>query len=853
MSRGFMTILGLLKVTPNVRKTALWATVLAVSHLLFLAGLSGYPSGKVNTSNLIQILSAGLAFWACLEARERARGFGRSFWALCGLSYLLWAIAQGFWSYKEFRWGVENSGHFNFTDVLFFFSFAPFAMLLLIDPAQDEERIDWQRTLDVVQVGIVILCAYLYFFYVPSRWESEEQTMRRMVSQVFLGRNLVLVSILWLRTLLSTGRRERSLFMTAAICMTTYAGLTRIANYARLNWDIHTGTWFDLGWNLPFLISALIIANWVDIEEPHKAETRVEHPVRRMLALHLTPMLMPALVLLLGANIATEQLAVASVAIMASFICYSLRLYVTQFRQSKATEALARAEERFRTVFSSNPQPSWVYDRQTLAFLEINEAAERQYGYTREEFLKMKVTEIRPEEEVRKFLERIGTASPNAGDWKHRRKNGEVFDVQVLVQPLELAGRECRLVIAVDVTEQRRLEAQLLQAQKMKAVGTLAGGIAHDFNNALTIITGYSQGVLERQPDDAQLVGDMRQIEGAAQRAAGLVRQLLSFSSQQVVQPRVMNLHQAVVSVQKMLTPLLGSNVEVVVSAAPRLGVVNADPGQVEQVLVNLALNAKDALGDHPPPGSRLSFLLENVNLLPEAAEGLKLKPGAYVLLTVSDTGCGIEKKIQARIFEPFFTTKQSGGTGLGLSTVYGIVQQSGGAIAVESEPGEGATFRVYWPMVVGEEAVTHRNEGLRGKKSGMETILVVEDDPGLRELATRVLVRAGYQVHSAGVHHEAKEIARLHGDSIDLLLTDVVMPEVSGKDLADQLTAQWPGLIVLFMSGYTDEVVLKQGVMEGTMHFIQKPFTPSSLTQKVREVLDASLSKSSGAAPASQ
>lgn len=795
----------------------------------------------VTASNVIQLFACALAFAACVDAHRRAGAFGRSFWALCGLSYLLWIAAQTVWTYKEFRYGVEVSGQYSFTDVLFFFAFAPFAMLLLADPAQEGEKVNWERTLDVVQVGIVILCAYLYFFYVPSRWETEEQTMQRMVSRVFLGRNLVLIAVLWLRTVLATSRRERSLFLTATLCMVAYAGLTRVANYARLAWDVNTGSWFDLGWTIPFALSAVMIASWRDTDEPEVAPAfEAADRMKRLLVLHGTPMLLPGLVLVLGASIAAEQMAVASLAILASFLCYSLRLAAMQHRQSKATTELARAEERFRSVFSNNPQPSWVYDHETLRFLEVNDAAIRQYGHAREEFLAMEVTAIRPPDEVQRFLSRERKWEPYTGEWRHQAKDGRIFSVRVLAQPLELAGRRCKLVIAEDITDKQAMEAQLRHAQKMEAVGTLAGGIAHDFNTALTIITGYAQAAMERARDDKHLREEIQEIDAAAQRAAALVRQLLTFSSQQMVQPQVVDLASVIAGVERMLRPLLGDKVQLVISSSPRLSKIHADPRQVEQLLVNLALNAKDALGRDPAPGSRLSFNTENVAVMPEVAPGLKLSPGHYVLLTVSDTGCGIDPAIQPRIFEPFFTTKSGGGFGLGLASVYGVVQQCGGSITVESEPGQGATFRIYLPVAEAADGETQTNE-TPSATSGKQTILVAEDDPGLRELTTRVLSRAGYQVYTAGRHDEAEEIFGQHGNEIDMLVTDVVMPEVSGKELADRLRSRYPHIKVLFMSGYTDEVVVKQGVMEGSVNFLPKPFTPSSLTQKVREVLSAS------------
>jgi two-component system cell cycle sensor histidine kinase/response regulator CckA len=400
---------------------------------------------------------------------------------------------------------------------------------------------------------------------------------------------------------------------------------------------------------------------------------------------------------------------------------------------------------------------------------------------------------------------------------------------------------------ARDITQRRQLEEQLRQSQKMEAIGLLAGGVAHDFNNMLGAITGYSDLLLHRLgPDDAGREY-VQEIMNAAERAANLTRQLLIFSRKEVLTPQVLDLSETVAGLQKMLGRLIGEDIELVTTSDAPLGRVKADPGQIEQIVLNLAVNARDAM----PDGGRIT--LETRNLVLEAAGNSEepaqgpafwgrqgrhvgVPPGAYVLLVISDTGCGMDAETQARIFEPFFTTKEHGqGTGLGLATVYGIVEQNGGHITVESEPGEGTTFRIYVPRTA--ESVQGEQNAAAAASPGSETVLLVEDEEIVRRLIQQVLQMHGYSVLEAARGEEALEWCAAP-QSIDLLLTDVVMPGMSGRELAERAALVRPEMKVLFMSGYTDDVVVRHGVLDADIAFIQKPFTPAALTQKVREVL---------------
>jgi CheY-like chemotaxis protein len=374
----------------------------------------------------------------------------------------------------------------------------------------------------------------------------------------------------------------------------------------------------------------------------------------------------------------------------------------------------------------------------------------------------------------------------------------------------------------------------------MEAVGQLAGGIAHDFNNLLTVIMSYGAMLLDRADIVDSTREDVQEIAAAADRAAGLTRQLLAFSRQQVMQPRVINLNAVVGDMEKLLRRLIGEDVDLKISLDPGVATINADPGQLEQVLMNLVVNARDAM----PTGGRLGITTENARLSADSVAGaLHAAVGDYVLLTVTDTGTGMNAEVQRRLFDPFFTTKDHGrGTGLGLSTVYGIVNQSGGEITVCSELGQGSTFKVFFPRFV-SAAETPAFEGKpKEVPRGVETILVVEDDSNLRELVSRVLKKSGYEVHLAAGGVEAIAIAGDPLKLIDGVITDVVMPGMNGRELVEKLLEMRPGIASLLMSGYTDDEVLRRGVLQGDTAFLQKPFTPDQLARKVREVLDRSM-----------
>jgi signal transduction histidine kinase/ActR/RegA family two-component response regulator len=439
----------------------------------------------------------------------------------------------------------------------------------------------------------------------------------------------------------------------------------------------------------------------------------------------------------------------------------------------------------------------------------------------------------------RRMWDTLGRGEVWKGRLVNRRKDGTLFQEDAIIGPVrDSAGRIVNYVaVKRDVTNEMRLERQLMQAQKMEAVGRLAGGVAHDFNNLLGVITGYGEIVQRRLPDDDALAPKVAEILKAAERAAGLTRQLLAFSRQQVLQPRIVDVNALVTDLAKMLRRLIGEDIELEAALDRELGSVKADPGQLEQVLMNLAVNARDAM----PEGGRLAIATTNLEVgSAEAALRPPMRPGSYVLLSVTDTGTGMDAETQSHLFEPFFTTKEIGkGTGLGLSTVYGIVKQSEGYIWCESAPGAGTTFRIYLPRADGKPATVQRTRTTLGLK-GTETILLIEDARSLRDVVCETLEEAGYTVLVAEDGTKALQVAEEYTGPIHLIVTDVIMPGLSGRHAAERVREARPEVEILFISGYTSDAIDKHGVLSPDVRFLPKPFSSEDLLHTVRQTLAA-------------
>jgi PAS domain S-box-containing protein len=506
------------------------------------------------------------------------------------------------------------------------------------------------------------------------------------------------------------------------------------------------------------------------------------------------------------------------------------------------------AELRYRTLFDSNPHPVIVVDGDTRRFLAVNNAACAMFGYSRDEMLQMSVRDIQSPEDEERMQECADEPAPvisNRGVWRMRKKGGGSVEVDLTVQDMLFEGNPARLVLALDVTESRaaeravrEAESRLLEVQRLEAVGRLAGGVAHDFNNLLTAILGNTDEILQDMSAEMPIRPQIEEIRATAERAARLTRQLLAYGRRQSLQPQQLDLNDIVLGLEPLLHASVGDSIAITFTLAAQLPRVLVDPQQIRQVLLNLVANAAEAM----PDGGELTIDSADIEFDADtAAQAGLARPGQYVRLGVTDTGAGMTPQIAARAMEPFFTTKQQGrGSGLGLSTAYGIVQQSGGTLTLDSQLGRGTKVTVLLP--VGSPAtVAERKEDARQINGTGRTVLLAEDEPAVRSLTKRILERSGYEVLEAANGADALAVARAADRSIDLLLTDVVMPILGGRELASALVIEQPDVRILFMSGYNEEAVHQHGVILPGSDFLAKPFSPDALRQKVRDILQTS------------
>ncbi len=505
------------------------------------------------------------------------------------------------------------------------------------------------------------------------------------------------------------------------------------------------------------------------------------------------------------------------------------------------TSLLQKNEKMVVALLESASQAIISVDR-TGRIALANRRAEEMFNYTRDELIGARIEVLLPESKRAghtrqrdEYFARPRTRPMGIGmDLSGRRRDGSEFPVEVSLSNIETEEGVFAIAFISDISQRKQLEEQLTHAQKMEAVGRLAGGVAHDFNNMLTVISGYNRMILEELSPLDPLHGYSEEIGKAADRAGAITNQLLAFSRRQVIQPRVVNVNSILTQIEKMLRRLLGEDIELALNLDSRTANVRVDPNQIEQAIVNLAVNARDAM----PTGGRIMIETGNVELDENYAKShVGVTPGEFVMIAMTDTGHGMDAATRQRIFEPFFTTKERGrGTGLGLATVYGMIKQSNGDIWVYSEPGKGTTFKLYFPKVMASAAEANGSYEQSGP-SGTETVLVVEDEKPVRELTVKMLQRLGYSVLSAGSGAEAIEISKSYPNEIALLVTDVVMPNMSGRQVADELLASRPDLRVLYLSGYTENTVIHHGVGSG-VDFLAKPFSREALARKLAEML---------------
>jgi two-component system, cell cycle sensor histidine kinase and response regulator CckA len=508
---------------------------------------------------------------------------------------------------------------------------------------------------------------------------------------------------------------------------------------------------------------------------------------------------------------------------------------------------LAQMDGKYRGLLEAAPDAMVVVNEGGEIVL-LNLQAEKQFGYSRDELVGRKVKSIIPKGFAERLIadgtrsaaealaQQIGTGIELSG----RRKDGSEFPIELMLSPLESAEGSLVTAAVRDITERKHMVEMLAQAQKMEAVGKLAGGVAHDFNNLLGVILGYSDLLLLRLDARDPQRKDIEQIQKAGERAALLTRQLLAFSRKQVLELRVLDLNAVVTGAEKLLQRLIGEDIELRVILNPETCNVKADSGQLEQIIMNLAVNSRDAM----PTGGKLTIELTNLELDDKfAAQHVATRAGPHVMLSVTDTGFGMDAKTMEHVFEPFFTTKEFGkGTGLGLATVFGIVKQSGGSVWVYSEVGIGTCFKIYLPRVASALEIRRPSDKIEKVDKGSQTILVVEDDVALLEVTRRSLEEIGYAILSAGSPAEAVRISQSYPGVIHLVVTDVIMPGMSGPQLARHLYAFRPEMKILYVSGYTDNAIVHHGVLESGLAFLQKPFSPLTLSRKVAEILAAPL-----------
>jgi len=946
----------------SARLIVVAATVLVAVHAIGLGTLTATPTGRL-LSNLVQLALPALAAIAAALSARRSSDYGRRFWNLMSAGFAFWATGAALYMYYE-NYLQESIPSFSPTDVPYLLYYLPLAAAVFLWPKLEAPRgVDWGRILDLTQVAIVLTTIYLYYFFFVATAVTSRQAMLRLgLINLYDLLNLLLLGGFLARWATARSREVRLLFGRMLLMLFAYALGDGLFTVGLKSGSGGTGSWFDLGYSIPFALGAVLAATWRQPEAEATTVSSLTQAAGDKLQ-SLLPVLAPLVVLALAAKIAAQEFDLALIVVGASVLCYSARLAFTQHLQQRAVHLLRQSEVRYRELVENMTEV--VYSTDLAGRITyVSPSVERLYGYKPEELIGRSMLEFVPPEDQgdlsqrmadriagrtpwtveRRVLTKTGEArwilgssravmqegrpigvtgfimdvddrvtaeqarrdseeklskmfrlSPDAisissvedgrflevneaylrlsgyqreeligrtalemGIWadpsararmlEQLRKEGVIQNLEVVIRAkegqekvvlvsleiMDINGQEYIVAFSRDITERRSLEERFRQSQKMEAVGRLAGGIAHDFNNILTVISGYAQLLQERK--DAGIAEEAGSIAEAANRAASLTRQLLAFGRQQVLEPRVIHLNDIVRSMEKMLRRLIGEDVELVTVLAQDAGAVQADPSQIEQIIMNLVVNARDAM----PAGGRIIVETMNTELSHSYVHELReVEPGNYVMLAVSDTGTGMDAQTQARIFEPFFTTKEMGrGTGLGLSTVYGIVTQSQGHIWVYSEVGHGTTFKIYFPRVEEPSRVERLEPQPAGVVRGAETILLVEDDRALRNLAVKILRREGYTVLEAEGSVQAEEICRLHQGHIDLILTDMVMPQMSGRELVQRARALRPRMRVLYMSGYTEYAATQRTGFELDAPLISKPFTSVTLSSKIREVL---------------
>jgi PAS domain S-box-containing protein len=809
---------------------------LVAGHALWLASISSGKWGDAGSS-VFQLFAAFFAAVACWQASRRSRHFAKIFWRLSAATFVVWSWGVVLNTYQNLRSSTPDENQIG-TFLIIFLSTAPmFIASVLSGTSDDESKIHWDLVLDATQILVLVLAIHLLLVDIPSMTLGDRPTVLAALRLQNYWR-LALAIALAARARFDPSPLTRSLIKPIAIAMAVFALGGWIGNDLEAFTTWRGARWFDLAWTIPFAMVAFSAGAWRQ-SPPSPAWDPKPARVESILLFYFPSIALPILLLSMRDDIQSGQIVVGLGAMMFSILCFCLRLLITQNRQRQATDALLASEFRYRSLFERNM--AGIY---TSTFegriLDCNPAFCEMFGYTREELLGLPASVLyiggdRERDALLADLQHHG--SKRGIELPYLRKDGrQIWTIENVSVIADGNGKRILEGAMLDITQRRSLELQLQQSQKMESVGKLAGGVAHDFNNLLTVMRGYCDLQLEKTALSDPIHGYAQQIASAVDRASGLTRQLLAFSRQQVMQARVVNLNTLLRDFEKLLRRLVGEDIEMRTILDPELGNVKVDPGQMEQVVMNLVTNARDAM----PEGGVLTLETSNVTL-----DGLFLERhpyvllGPYVRLAVSDTGTGIDEDTRPHIFEPFFTTKGLGkGTGLGLATAYGIVKQSQGYIEVYSEIGVGSTFAVHLPRLDSDVRPLPAEKQLPAQR-GKETILLVEDDEQLRSLAKTILESYGYTVLAVDDPSQAESDCEQHSGAIHLLLTDMIMPKINGREVARRVMARIPAIRVLYMSGFTTHTIVNQGVLEPGIFFLQKPFTAVALASKVREVLD--------------
>jgi two-component system, cell cycle sensor histidine kinase and response regulator CckA len=818
-----------------------WRSLSAgVVAFLVLAQLWPSPTQAQWASDVFQLLLAVFAGWACVRAAQAGQAYARTFWLLIATGVFEWAAGQLFWMFNGEAFLSPSLP----TLSEFFFLFAALPVILACGVRPDRAQPGGPRlALDLALIALVACFLYGYFVLAPFMGGDiigYRQWFRHLAD---LNALLVLLAAVWLSR--SSEPPWRSLYDRLAVSLGALFVGGRIADHAQIAGLYRAGL-FDLAWTLPFVALGVSALEWA--QSPLARQPRREpaapdwRGIRRGTVLTAAAMVaIPTFHWLMAfvgepnPDLRRWRNLVTVLTLAASAVIFLVRqlhlLRGVEDAQTRREHEIRKSEERFEKAFQASPAAMSISALVDGRYLDVNARFEEITGRSRADIVGKSALELG-------FWADPGTrgemvaAMEGAGYLRHwpfglRHSSGEAREAVGSFERIEVAGEPCVLAITEDVTERRDLEERLRQAEKLEAIGRLAGGIAHDFNNLLGVVLGYSELLQRRLADDPRSQKQLEAIRRAGERAAELTRQLLAYSRQQVLFPQVLDLGSVVEEVRVMLERLLGRQITLHTRVEPAIGSVRADRGQILHVLVNLALNARDGM----PGGGTIRLECRNE---PDPS-GTSL---GHVTLRVQDEGQGLDAAARAQVFEPFFGPKsgQAEVAGLGLASVYGIVKQSGGEILVESEPGRGSVFVVRLPRVPPAETAAPEPSPANGARG--RTILLVDDQEMVREMTRSVLDEGGYQVLVAGDGEEALRVSEGFAGAIDLLITDVVMPGLSGPDTADRVLAARPETRVIFVSGYTADALGDRSALGPRTRFLQKPFKPDDLTAVVQAVL---------------